>query len=520
MGELKGNAKGVIKSYLSGLLRACLVGLLVFAQFAIIFALSVWLRSYTVYFYLIIEILSILITIMLVNENRNSSYKLGWIIIVLVLPLTGHIMYVLWGKEDSKQKIEKKVLAKFRRAEKLLIYNKETVEGFKKKYPTKSRMVRYMESEHFPLTKNNKIQYFPMGDDVFEDIIQEIQNAEKFILMNFFIVAEGALWDKIHEELKKRIDEGIEVRFMYDDFGAVLRTPKYFRRDLEAEGFKIAVFNPIHQYTEKLYMNYRSHQKILVVDGNIGYTGGINLADEYVNLVERFGVWKDNAVKVTGEAVWGLTVTFLKMWEVSDCLEEKIEYDKYEPSIEFEQNDVYCQVLSDGPANHPNNPIETVYKQMMQYSKEYLYVTTPYLIIEDDMVDTLVTAAKSGIDVRIITPYIPDKKNVKVLTNYNYGRLLAGGVRIYEYSPGFIHAKTIINEDCAIVGTINMDYRSFYLHYECGIWMCNREAIQEIRKDILKTFEESNEITYEQWEKRPLHLKMYQWILNVFSTLL
>lgn len=519
MGEMKENAKGMIKSYVSGLLRACIVGLLVLAQFGMIFALSWWLRTYTVYFYTIIEILSIFIIITLVNENKSLSYKLGWICIVLLLPLTGHIMYVLWGKSDSKRKIEKKVLAKFRRAEKLLEYNEETVNEFKKKYPTKSRMVRYMESEHFPLTKNNQIQYFPMGEDVFDDIILEIRNAKKFILMNFFIVAEGALWNKIHEELKLKIEKGVEVRFMYDDFGAVLRTPKYFKRELEAEGFKIAVFNPIHQYTEKLYMNYRSHQKIFVVDGNIGYTGGINLADEYVNLVERFGVWKDNAIKVTGEAVWGLTVTFLKMWEVSIPSDE-VDYEKYKPDMKFEESDIYCQVISDGPANHPENPVETVYKQMIQYSKEYLYVTTPYLIIEDDMVDTLVTAAKSGIDVRIITPYIPDKKQIKVLTNYNYGRLLEGGVRIYEYTPGFIHAKTILNEDCAIVGTINMDYRSFYLHYECGVWICNREAIQDIRKDLLETFEVSREITYNEWKQRPLWLKMYQSVLNVFSTLL
>lgn len=519
MGEIKENAKGMIKSYLSGFLRACIVGLLVLGQFGIILVLTIWLRSYSVYFYTILEILSILIILMLINENRNPSYKLGWICIVLALPLTGHIMYVLWGKADSKKKIEKNVLAKFRRADQMLDYNADMVEEFKKKYPTKSRMVRYMESEHFPLTKNNQIQYFGMGEDVFDDIIREIRNARKFILMNFFIVAEGALWDKIHEELLHKIAEGVEVRFMYDDFGAVLRTPKYFKHDLEEEGFRIAIFNPIHHYTEKLYMNYRSHQKILVVDGNIGYTGGINLADEYVNLVERFGVWKDNAIKVTGEAVWGLTITFLKMWEV--CVpEESVDYTIYRPNKEFAQNEVFCQVISDGPANHPNNPIETVYKQMIQYSKEYLYVTTPYLIIEDDMTDTLVTAAKSGIDVRIITPFIPDKKNVKILTNYNYGRLLAGGVRIYEYTPGFIHAKTILNEDCAIVGTINMDYRSFYLHYECGVWVCNREAIQDIHKDLLATFDVSKEITYEEWKRRPLRIKMYQWVLNVFSTLL
>ena len=358
-----------------------------------------------------------------------------------------------------------------------------------------------------------------MGEDVFEDMFQQIYYAKDFILMNFFIVAEGALWNKMHEVLLEKVKQGVRVLFLYDDFGAVLRTPKNFRESLEREGIWVGVFNPIHKYTEKLYMNYRSHQKILVIDGNVGYTGGINLADEYVNIVNRFGVWKDTAIRVEGDAVWGLTVTFLKMWEVANET-ESIDYNLFRGKKNDIQSDVYCQVISDGPANNPNNPIETVYKQMINYATKYLYVTTPYLIIEDDMVQSLTTAASSGVDVRIITPYIPDKKNVKLLTNYNYGRLLEGGVKIYEYLPGFIHSKTILNEDCAIVGTINMDYRSFYLHYECGIWVCDQGMVQSMYKDFMATIEQCQEITYSMWKNRPLYIKMYQSILNLIATLL
>lgn len=517
--EVKESSKGIIKGYVSGILRGCIVGCLVLIQFAIIICLSLYLRSYTVYIYWVIEILSILIMIGLMNDNRSPSYKLSWICIVLVLPLTGHIMYALWGKSDSKKKIEKKIMAKFHRGESYLTYNQEVMEEFKKKYPAKSRMALYMQKEHFPLFPNNQIEYYPMGEDVFNAIEEEIKKAEKFILINFFIVAEGALWNRMHELLLQKITEGVMVKFMYDDFGAMLRTPPSFKKMLESEGFEVAVFNPIHKYTDKLYMNYRSHQKIIVIDGNVGFTGGINLADEYVNAVERFGVWKDNAIKVTGEAVWGLTVTFLKMWEVT-FEQNVIEYDYYRPTMEFPKSEVYCQVISDGPANNPNNPIEQVYKQMIYYAKEYLYATTPYLIIEDDLVEALTVAAKSGIDVRIITPNIPDKKHVKVLTNYNYGRLLKGGVRIYEYTPGFIHAKTIINEDCGIVGTINMDYRSFYLHYECGVWMCNREVVNTIKADMMDTFAQCHEITYMEWKNRPWYLKVYQSVINLFATLL
>jgi cardiolipin synthase len=516
---LSSELKGTSKSYLSGFLRVALVGILVMIQFGLLFLLTYWLSESTIYIYLIIEIFSIFVTIGLVNDNRSPSYKISWICIVLILPLTGHIMYALWGKAGSKKKIEKQALAKLNHGYQYLHFDSELAREYAEKYPTKSRISRYMETQHFPLFKNNQVKYYPIGEDTFEAIFEDIKNAEKFILINFFIVGEGVLWDNMHKLLLQKIQEGVRVKFMYDDFGATLRTPKNFRKNLEAEGFEIAVFNPIHKYTDKLYMNYRSHQKIIVIDGNIGYTGGMNLADEYVNLVKRFGTWKDNAVRVKGDAVWGLTVTFLQMWEI--CNENaRIDYDTYRPTMDFEPSDVYCHVISDGPANNPNNPIETIYMQVINYAKKYVYITTPYLIIEDDMKQALITAVKSGIDVRIITPYIPDKKNVKRLTNYNYGQLLEAGVKIYEYKPGFIHAKTIINEDCGIVGTINMDYRSFYLHYECGLWMCNRQVIDVIKDDLLDTMDISLAITYQDWKNRPWYLKTYQRILNLFSTLM
>ncbi|NLK28537.1 MAG: cardiolipin synthase [Clostridiales bacterium] len=516
--EMKEEVTGRIQSYLSGFLRATIVGLLVLAQFALIIYLSFQLRGYTVYIYSFIQVLSIIIIIALVNDYRNNSYKISWICIIAAFPITGHIMFMLWGNRRGKR-IEQKVIRKLQRGFGFYEYKQDTLDRFAEKYPTKSRMTKYLESNGFPLYKNNKLEYYPMGQDVFKAIFEEIEKAQNFILINFFIVGEGVLWERLHALLLKKIKEGVRVLFLYDDFGAVLRTPKNFRKNLESEGFEVRVFNPIHKYTDKLYMNYRTHQKIIVIDGNVGFTGGMNLADEYVNLVQRFGVWKDNAVKVEGDAVWGLTVTFLQMWEVSSG-NEIVDYNYFRPTKEFEENDVFCQVISDGPANNPRNPVENIYKQMIYYAKKILYITTPYLIIEDDMRDALITAARSGIDVRIITPYIPDKKNVKLLTEYNYGRLLAGGVRIFEYTPGFIHAKTIITEDTGIIGTINMDYRSFHLHYECGVWFCNREFVDIVRQDLIKTIEQCHEVTYEEWKNRPLTTKIYQMVLNLFSTLM
>lgn len=517
--DIKGNIKGHIKGYLSGFLRAWLVGLLVLLQFSVIMALTFILQSYTVYFYGILEALSIVIIVTLVNANQSPSYKISWICIVLVLPISGHILYALWGKSSSKRKIEEKVLAKINHGNAFLKKNLLLEEEYKERYPSMARMSRYMDTENFPIFKNNEIVYFSMGEDVFEDIFKEMEHAEKFILIDFFIVAEGELCNRFQEILKRKVSQGVEVKFLYDDFGAMIRTSRAFWKRLESAGIETRVFNPIHKYTDKLYMNYRSHQKIIVIDGNIGYTGGINIADEYANIINRFGVWKDNAVKLTGDGVWGLTVTFLQMWEVAST-GKFLDYNLYKPTKKFKETDVYCHVISDGPANHPRNPIENIYKQMIQYARKYLYIMTPYLIIEDDMKRTLITAVKSGIDVKIITPFIPDKKNVKILTNYNYGLLLRNGVKIYEYEPGFIHAKTIINEESAIVGTINMDYRSFYLHYECGVWMSNPEVNKVIKKDFKNTLKVCKEVTYEEWKDRPLFIKMYQPILNLFSTLM
>ena len=516
--DLKEEVTGTIKGYLSGFLKVTLVGLLVLAQFAMIIGFSVVLRGYTIYLYSGIQVLSIIIVVGLINDNRNTSYKISWVCIIAALPVTGHIMFMLWGNR-RRRKIDHDILLKLQRGAKFLSYNQEVIQRFAERYPTKSRMTKYLESNSFPLFKNNTVDYYPMGEEIFEAIFNEIDQAEDFILMNFFIVGEGVLWDRMHKHLLLKLKEGVRVLFLYDDFGGMLRTPTNFKRSLENEGIEVRVFNPIHRYTDKLYFNYRSHQKIIVIDGNVGFTGGMNLADEYVNLVPRFGTWKDNAVRIEGDAVWGLTVTFLQMWEVSGYGPE-MDYSLFRPTKKFEESDVYCQVIADGPANNPRNPIENIYKQMIYYAKKVLYITTPYLIIEEDMRDALITAAISGIDVRIITPFIPDKKNVKILTNYNYGKLLEAGVKIYEYTPGFIHAKTIITEDAGIIGTINMDYRSFYLHYECGVWICDSTTIQTIREDLLQTMEQSHEVTYEEWKNRPFRIKVYQMILNMFSTLM
>lgn len=516
---LKG-LKGRIQNNLEGTLRVVSTALIVMIQFVLVLFLPFLLQSLTVYFYFILEICSIIAIVTLVNKNQSPSFRIAWISIVMLLPVSGFVLYYLWGREGGKKKVlDQHILRQIAYGKKFLYQDEQVYEEYVQEHPVAGRMVKYMVNEGFPLTEKNRVKYYAMGEDAFEDIFRALENAREFIFIDFFIVAEGALWDKVHEILKRKVEEGVEVKFLYDDFGAAIRTRKYFRQILEHEGMEVRVFNPIHKYTGELYMNYRTHQKIVVVDGKIGFTGGFNLADEYANLIERFGVWKDTGVCLVGEAVWNLTVVFLQMWEACDDVKEHVDYLKYKKNVTVPGGDVYCHVISDGPALNPKNAIESIYNQMITFSDEYLYITTPYLVLEDYMKQSLIEAAHRGVDVRIVTPNIPDKKYAKLLTNYNYGRLLREGVRIYEYTPGFIHAKQILTENAAIVGTINMDYRSFYLHYENGVWMSGQSIQKKVRRDFEKIFQESKEISYEEWKNRPRRWKMVQPILNLFSTL-
>lgn len=511
--------KGRIQNDMSGFLRVALTALMVLLQIAVIALLPFWLQGSTVYFYFIWEVFSIIAIVTLVNKQQSPAFRLAWVSLIMLMPISGFIMYFLWGRQGrKKRRLDRHILRQISYGNSFLVQDEDVYNEFVEQSPVAGRMVKFLIQEGFTLTDGNDVIFYPMGEDVFESLFRDLEKAEKFIFIDFFIVAEGGIWDKMHEILKRKIDEGVEVKFLYDDFGAAIRTHKYFSSILEEEGFEVRIFNPIHKYTGELYMNFRSHQKIVVIDGEVGYTGGFNLADEYANLIERFGVWKDTGIRICGEGVWGLTVVFLQMWEASGNDEKHIDYLRYR-SVLPQLGDTYCMVISDGPANNPENPIESVYNQMITYSDEYLYITTPYLIVEDYMKSSLIEAAKRGVDVRIITPNIPDKKNTKMLTNYNYGMLLENGVRIYEYTPGFIHAKQILTEDAVIVGTINMDYRSFYLHYENGVWMSGAEIQKAVREDFIKTCLESREITFEEWKNRPRSWKMFQPILNLFSTL-
>lgn len=506
---------------LGNILKAGVIALLVIAQFVLILLLSFYFNTGDLYIYYSVMLVGLCVIVGLINSNSNYTTKTGWLIIIAVLPIAGIIMYVLWGSRTRTRRTRNYSRRYLEYGNSVMDRERDEriLERFGRIYPNRIRMARYMEEESFPLTCGNSFRYYDSGESAFDAVLEDIKNARRFIFLDFFIVADGALLEKVKKLLIGKAREGVEIRFLYDDFGAMFRTTPALWRELEEAGIKTAAFNPVHKYLNTLHFNYRSHQKIIIIDGEIGYTGGFNLADEYVNGIERFGYWKDSGIRIEGNGVFGLTSTFLTMWDMTVGADFE-DFRAFAPKKKYEPDDAFCQIVSDGPDNNPVNPMLSVIRQMIYNAEDFLYITTPYLIIEDDLKEALIDAAKSGIDVRIITPAIPDKKMVYKLTRYNYGRLLEGGVRIYEYTPGFIHAKTFITRHCGMVGTVNLDYRSLYLHYECSAVIWEQETLKAICSDIEKTCSASEQVDYAQWKGRPLKEKLMQGFLNIFSGLL
>ena len=352
-------------------------------------------------------------------------------------------------------------------------------------------------------------------------MLEELEKAEHFIFMEYFIIQEGVMWNAIHDVLRRKAAQGVEIRLLFDDVGSLLTLPNDYDKLLESEGIACRVFNPFVQMLSPR-LNNRDHRKILVIDGHTGFTGGINLADEYINAYPKHGHWKDTAVMLKGEAVANLTTMFLIMWGFVNKSDEV--FDPYMPHAyhpdPFPEAAGFVQPFSDSPLD--GEPIaENVYRALIERAERYVYITTPYLILDNEITTALCTAARQGIDVRIITPHVPDKWYVHAVTRANYPTLIKAGVKIYEYTPGFIHAKMFVSDDdYAVVGTINLDYRSLYLHFECGAWMYKTSCIPDIRDDILKTQEVCQQVTPEDYAHVPFIKRLGHGLLRVFAPLM
>jgi cardiolipin synthase len=356
---------------------------------------------------------------------------------------------------------------------------------------------------------------------MFEAMLEEMRKAEHFIFLEFFIVEEGEMWGRMLEVLLEKARQGVEVRMLYDDMGSVALLPFDYAKKLEEMDthIKCIPFNPVVPFLA-MVMNNRDHRKILVVDGNIGFTGGVNLADEYINAREKYGHWKDSGLKLVGEGVWNLTVMFMEMWNA--CSETKLIPEMHVPKSandsEQEEHIGFVLPYGDDPLDDENVGEDT-YIEIINQAKDYVYIITPYLILDDEMKRALIMASKRGVDVRIVTPGIPDKKVVFRLTRANYLPLLKAGVKIYEYTPGFVHAKSFLSDDnVGVVGTINLDYRSLYLHFECAVWMYQVPALIDLKKDTLETIEKSRRVYEEDVHTKGIG-RLFDGLLRVMAPL-
>ena len=509
--------KTKVERKIAGWLRIILVLAIIGLQLWLIYVLVELLRSQAVYVYFIIEIVAMADVMILVSKNRSSSYTIMWLLIIFTLPVFGYVLYLLWGRNAAHGWRGEKMRASIARGAEFLKKDPEVYAEFETTHPTRKRIPCYLENMDSPLYKNTGCEYFSLGEMQFEAMLKDIEKAEKFVFLEYFIINNGELWDRFEKLLISKASQGVEVRLLFDDFGSIVTAPNNLIKRLASHGIPAKRFNPVHRYLSRLYANYRNHQKIAVIDGNVGYTGGTNLADEYANYYPKLGHWKDTAIRLEGDAVWSLTVTFLQMWESESS--EMSDYEAYRPAYSCETRG-FLQPFADGPTNNFDNPAEVMYRTIINNAREYVYITTPYLVIDNTMMKALCAAAQSGADVRIITPSVWDHWYVHMVTRSNYGELLAAGARIYEYTPGYIHAKTIISDDDnAVIGSINMDYRSFHMHFENGVWICGAPVLGDIKRDIEETFDVCKEILLDEWRRRPWYVKVMQTILRPFAVL-
>ncbi len=459
-------------------------------------------------------IAGVVMVVYILNRRRNPDHKISWIIFILLFPIFGISVYLLWGGGRVLPHFRKKMEKCEARYLPLLKHEEEIHQNLKYYDLLHSRQADYLVRESkYPLCDSSSGEYLYPGEKFFQRFIEELKKAEKYIYIEFFILAEGIMWDEIHSILKEKVKKGVEVKIIFDDFGSIKRQRKGFITALRNEGIEVAVFNPIHPIMN-MFMNNRSHRKIVVIDGFVAITGGINIADEYINKLKRFGYWMDSAIIIKGEAVNSFLVMFCCMWEFTTGKQINAEI-RLSDSLVSEEG--FMVPYTDDPLNQ-KNPAEGLYLQILNSAQKYVYIMTPYLIIDNAMITTLCMAAKAGIDVRVVTPGVPDKKYVHPVTQYNYLELLEAGVKIYEYTPGFMHCKVFLSDDkVATVGSVNMDYRSFVFHFENGVWMCNSSTVLDIRKHFEEIFAVSKEICLEKWKKRPLLKRFKQAILHIFA---
>lgn len=499
--------------------RFFLGAVVILVEFGILVAVLSWLIEVFVPLAVLAWVLYFVVLLYILNRDEIPENKLPWLVILLLIPIFGSFLFLLLLNNNAS----KADYIRFEKSAKKIrphMAQTNNIEKLKELDIDAYAQAQYLfMGAKMPVFDKSKTTYYPLGEDFHADLIKELSEAKNFIFMEYFIIQEGKMWTPIHKVLKEKAKSGVEVYLMYDDLGCIATLPEDFYEQLQKDGINCVPCNKFKPILSHIHNN-RDHRKITVIDGKVGFTGGINLADEYINAIVKHGHWKDTAVKIEGEAVKALSALFISVWNMQN--ERQLDCDKYLfMSKGGDCGQGYVVPFGDSPSPIDTEDIgKTVYINMLNCAKEYVYITTPYLICDRELLNAMCNAARRGVDVRLITPHIPDKKAVFLMTRSNYKKLIESCVKVYEYTPGFIHAKSFVSDDkFAVCGTINLDYRSLVHHFECGAWMYNTECIKEMRDDFVETQRKSQAISKDQ-ATLPFFENLFANVMKVFSPLL
>lgn len=518
------NKNGLLEKGRSGVLhvifgRSAVVLVLILIQLILMFWVFDYFRKSVPYFFGGHLIIALALVFIVLNRPSNPAMQLSWVVIIMISPIVGGLFYFYVETHPGQRILEKRLETLYKQTAKYITQDEEIAQKLAKRDKGTARMADYIRKHgNFSVYQNTKVTYFPLGENKFEAMLQELEKAEKFIFLEYFIVEKGYMWAKVLEVLQRKVAEGVEVRLMYDGTCAFNYLPYRYPDEIKKMGIQCKMFSPILPILSTHYNN-RDHRKILVVDGKVGFTGGVNIGDEYINRRAPFGHWKDTAIMLEGDGVEGLTQMFLQMWNVTEKCEDFGKYLQKE-NCGIQDDSGFILPFGDSPFDRELIG-ETVYMDIINRAEDYVHIMTPYLIIDHEMETALCYAAKRGVDVKLILPHIPDKKMPFALAKTHYPQLLKAGVRIFEYTPGFVHAKVFSSDGRkAVVGTINLDYRSLYLHFECGAFLFDLPVIEDIERDYQNTLAECQEMTMADYRKGSLIQKICGKALKLLAPLM
>ena len=512
---LKKGKQGIFRMIFS---RSGLILVLLVVQVLFLFSIFHWFEEFLPHIYGGVVIFTVFMVLYLLNSSMDPTAKITWLVVVMLLPVFGALLFLYTQKNIGHRALRDHYAQLNKETEKSLTQNPETEKALRQSDPGAAALARYVgRSGCYPVYAHTSVTYFPLGEDKFKEMLIQLEKAEKFIFLEYFIVNEGEMWGKILEILVQKAKEGVDVRMLYDGTCELSTLPHDYPKRLQKLGIKCKMFAPIKPFVSTHY-NYRDHRKILVIDGKVAFNGGINLADEYINTYEKYGHWKDTAVMVEGEAARSFTRMFLHMWFLD---EKEKDFDRF-LNVPVTPQTAKGFVMPYGDCPLDKDKVgEQVYMDMLNRAQNYIYIMTPYLILDGELENTLKYAAERGVDVRIILPGIPDKYIPFALALTHYKSLLESGVKIYEYTPGFVHAKVFVCDGReAVVGTINLDYRSLYHHFECATYMWGTDCIPQILNDFILTQEKCREMTVDMLSSEPLKRRVLGFIAKAAAPLL